>query len=667
MNLTVSARIAGGSGLVVLLLIALSFSGLSGVSSIEEGLTSVTDKSTPMLIAGSESVSSLLKATVEANRFHQSNLADELSQFETNYHSLMKDNDSAAKSLKLAAQEYPEVLSSLDASNKNISEFTTFVPLVFEKHRSDLALGRRVNDLQSDFEDVADELDSFLYDFSDDLGDGSTSETLQSMSNMVREATVTITDVIMTNDNASLETATKDITALMNDFNNKFSQVQSDSKATRNSNYADTLAAVSRFRELVSGSGNILSIFQQQLTARADAQKYLSDSDAAVGQAQSHLNSVFSKVKGLTQAIKKDAGNKVSASRTMLIIFAIVAILVAVGVNFWVLQSITKPLKDVLRVIAKVSGGDLTEKAEIYSEDELGKLSNGFNELIDALSSMLKEISSSSQQLSAAAEETSTISSQSHESINFQKEQTDMIATAMTEMTATVDEVANSANNTLLEVQNANRETIDGQSVVQNSISTINKLASEIERASEVIDKLNLYSTNIGAVLDVIRGIADQTNLLALNAAIEAARAGEQGRGFAVVADEVRTLASKTQESTSEIQEMIERLQTGTKEAVTVMESSRAEAQNSVEQTALAGESLQKITQAVSVINDMSTHIASAAEEQSSVSQEMHRNVSSISEMADRTAQGASENLSASQELARLAEHMQRLIGRFQY
>jgi len=667
MNLTVWVRIAGGSGLVILLLIALSITGLRGVSSIEEGLTAVTDKSTPMLIAGSENVSSLLKATVEVNRFHQSRVSSELDTYEANYLELMKTNASAAKSLKYAAQQYPEVLSSLNESNRNTAQFAEFVPQVFAKHRSDLSLGEQVLQLRGEFEDVADELDSFLYDFADDLGKGSIASTLNNMSNMVREATVTITDVLVTNDSLILDAAIKDIGGLLFDFDKIFSQVQANSRASGNSNYRDTEASIRRFKQLTVGSGNILSIYKHQLTVRSAAKQDLVGSDAAVDQAQAHLNNVFSKVKALTQAIKEDASNKVSSSRTMLIIFAIVAILVAVGVNFWVLQSITRPLKDVLRVIAKVSGGDLTEKARVYSDDELGQLSNGFNELIDALSTMLKEIGSSSEQLSAAAEETSTISSQSHESINHQKEQTDMIATAMTEMTATVDEVANSANNTLLEVQKANRETIDGQSVVQNSISSINKLASEIERASEVIDQLNLYSTNIGAVLDVIRGIAEQTNLLALNAAIEAARAGEQGRGFAVVADEVRTLASRTQESTSEIQEMIERLQSGTKEAVAVMESSRAEAQKSVEQTALAGDSLQKITQAVSVINDMSTHIASAAEEQSAVSQEMHQNVSSISEMADRTAQGASENLAASQELARLAEHMRKLIGRFKY
>jgi methyl-accepting chemotaxis protein len=667
MKLTVTARIAGGSGLVILLLVSLFFTGLSGVSSIEEGLTAVTDKSTPMLISGSENVSSLLKATVEVNRFHQSRLSSELDVLESNYLDLMKANSKALSSLKLAAQQYPEVLKSLNESNKNITQFAELIPLVFEKHRADIALGEQVAQLRTEFEDVADELDSYLFDFSDELGEGTIASVLTNMSNMVREATVTVTDALLVGETSGVEAAMKDITSLVVDFDKKFAQVKANSQASKSSGYSDTEESINKFRELTVGTGNILSTYLQQITSKAEAKQYLGESDAAAGQAQAHLSNVFSKVKALTLSIKEDASSKVSSSRTMLIIFAIIAILVAIGVNFWVLQSITGPLQDVLRVMAKVSSGDLTEKAKVFSNDELGKLSNGFNDLINALSTMLKEISSSSLQLSAAAEQTSTISSQSHESINYQKEQTDMIATAMTEMTATVDEVANSANNTLLEVQSANRETSDGQNVVQNSISTINKLASEIERASEVIDKLNMYSTNIGAVLDVIRGIADQTNLLALNAAIEAARAGEQGRGFAVVADEVRTLASKTQESTSEIQEMIERLQTGTKEAVAVMESSRSEAQNSVDQTAVAGESLQKITQAVSVINDMSTHIASAAEEQSSVSQEMHRNVSSISEMADRTAQGASENLSASRELARLAEHMRKLIGRFRY
>jgi len=667
MNLTVTARIAGGAGLVILLLVLLSFTGLSGVSSIEEGLTSVTDKSTPMLISGSENMSSLLKASMEVNRFHQSDNLSGLAEFETGYNTHMEANKASANALNAAAEQYPEVLASLRESRKNITQYQEVVPQVFSAHRQDLSLGESIISMRGDFEDVADELDSYLYDFSDDLGEGEAASVLQSMSNMIREATVTVTDVLVTDDLTAVGSAIRDINALVSDLDSKFAQVQSDSNATNNEYYADTFASITKFKQLTTGDNNILATYEQQLNVRASASDLLTQSDGIATEAQNHLNNVFTKVKGLTQSIKESASDKVNSSRTWLITIAAIAIIVAVGVNYWVLNTITSPLNEVLRVITKVSDGDLTEKAQVFSQDELGKLSTGFNGLIDALSSMLKEISSSSQQLSSSAEQTTAISSQSNENIAHQKEQTDMIATAMTEMTATVDDVANSANNTLLEVQKANTEAVDGQRVVQDSIETINRLAGEIERAAQVTDKLDQYSTNIGAVLDVIRGIADQTNLLALNAAIEAARAGEQGRGFAVVADEVRTLASKTQESTSEIQEMIERLQTGTREAVAVMKSSRGEAQNSVEKTAIAGESLQSITQAVSVINDMSTHIASAAEEQSSVSQEMHQNVSSISEMADRTSQGASENLEASQELARLAEHMQKLVGRFKF
>jgi len=351
------------------------------------------------------------------------------------------------------------------------------------------------------------------------------------------------------------------------------------------------------------------------------------------------------------ESLEKGGTHDLAASKIMLLIFTCVAILANVFINLWIFKSVTKPIKEVLRVIKKVSHGDLTEKVTIYNQDELGQLSVGFNRLIDRLRDILKEINTDSQQLSAAAEQTSVISKKSHESINQQQEQTRMIATAMTQMTSTVDEVAKRASGTLSEVKKANQDTLDGQTIVQNSINTINTLANELNDACVVIDKLDKYSMSIGAVLDVIRGIADQTNLLALNAAIEAARAGEQGRGFAVVADEVRTLASKTQESTSEIQEMIERLQSGTREAVTVMKDSREEAKNSVEQTASAGESLNQITHAVNTINDMSSHIASAAEEQSSVSREMSQNINMISDMADQASQGASENKASSKEL----------------
>jgi len=667
MNLTVTARLAGGAAIVIALLIAIAVTALSGVSSISDGLNAMTKKSAPMLVAGSESVSSLLKARVVVNRHHQSRDMAELAAFEDEYQQLISANQRSMSQLASLAETYPEIKNTLQKGANNIKDFMQTVPELFAAHNQDLQLGAKIESVRGDFEDTADELDSNLYDFADEVSLSSTSDALTNMSNMIREATVVVTDTLLLDDIAQVRSAVKDIGALVADLDKSRATVDADTGARANEYYSDTMKNLDRFKQLVTGDDGILQIYIKQLQTREKAKQLLTQSDEEANQALDYLNQVFQLIKHENEAIEASSQETVSSSRTMLITFAVIAIIAAVGLNFWVVTSIRAPLNEVLRVIDKASSGDLTDMAKIDSSDELGILAKGFNGLIDALRNMLREIGSSSQQLSSAAEQTAAISSQSANNINNQKEQTDMIATAMTEMAATVNEVANSANNTLQEVQAANLETTEGQKIVQESIAAINNLASEIEQAARVINKLDEYSTNIGAVLDVIRGIADQTNLLALNAAIEAARAGEQGRGFAVVADEVRTLASKTQESTSEIQEMIERLQSGTREAVSVMETSQQEAKNSVTKTESAGQSLARITKAVTVIHDMSTHIASAAEEQSAVTQEMHQNVEAISKVADETAMGAKENLQASQELARLAEHLQQLVMRFKF
>jgi methyl-accepting chemotaxis protein len=659
MNLTVTARIAGGAGLVIILLGLLVFSGLSGVSNINEGLGEVTEKSTPMLIEQGEIVQSLLQAAAQVNFYHQTDDAGKLEVIGSQYQAQIDKNKAARDRLSFLAEGFPQISAPLVQSSETLQQYLELVPKSFDSHKKDLELRDLISGKRGDFEDVADELGSMLSDLADEISNNQTKSTLRSMSSMIEEATITITDALAFKRSEQVQTAV--------DFSKRFQTVQADSSATSNEYYEQSQEAIQNFAELINGNENILKLLEQQLLSKEAANNQLVESGQVSTEVLNRLRKVSNAVKDRTASIKEEAKDNVSSSRMFIITFALVAIIVAIGINWWVLQSIRSPLTEMLRVMAKVSDGDLRENVEVKSQDEIGKLSEGFNQLINQLSSMLNEISASSQQLSAAAEETSAISSESHANINKQKEQTDMIATAMTEMTATVDEVASSATNTSKEVSNADREAIEGQKIVQNNIETINGLAQEIQKAAEVIDKLDTYSTNIGTVLDVIRGIADQTNLLALNAAIEAARAGEQGRGFAVVADEVRTLASKTQESTSEIQEMIERLQSGTLEAVKVMKTSTHEAQNSVAETAKAGESLSKITDAVSVINDMSSHIASAADEQSAVSREMHENVLSISQAADQTAQGASENLAASQEMATLAENLQRLVGRFQF
>jgi len=342
---------------------------------------------------------------------------------------------------------------------------------------------------------------------------------------------------------------------------------------------------------------------------------------------------------------------------------------VAVGILgiLGIARMITGPIRQVtasLREIAK-GEGDLRQRLNAEGNNELAELARTFNLFVERIHEMVKESAGVSTHLASAAEELSLTSGETSEQVRMQLSETDQVATAIHEMTATVEEVARHAADAARAAQETDREAEAGSQVVEQAIVAIEALASEVESAGQVITRLSDDSREIGAVLDVIRGVAAQTNLLALNAAIEAARAGEQGRGFAVVADEVRTLASRTQDSIQDIQGKIERVQSGSAGAVAVMEQGRVRAGEGVAQARQAGASLRAIAAAIARINDMNTQIASAAEEQSAVAEEINRNIQSMSQSVGQIADGATQAAAASGELARLAASLQDSSGRF--
>lgn len=328
---------------------------------------------------------------------------------------------------------------------------------------------------------------------------------------------------------------------------------------------------------------------------------------------------------------------------------------------------IGRPLRQTVEAMDEIAQGegDLTRRLDESGKNEISKLAAAFNRFAEKVRIMVSKVSGSTTQLASAAEEMSMVTEETSRGVQKQQSETDQVATAMNQMTATVQEVARHATQAAEAAASADQDSSEGRNIVINTMKSIENLAHEISSASTVISQLEQDSENIGSVLDVIRGIAEQTNLLALNAAIEAARAGEQGRGFAVVADEVRTLASKTQQSTSEIQEMIEKLQLGARSAVQAMQESSQHAAETVNQSSMAAASLEKITAAVSMIKDMNTQIAIAAEQQSSVSEEINKNVVNISMVVNDTAEGASQTSAASGELARLSMELQKLVGQF--
>ncbi|RRV09343.1 methyl-accepting chemotaxis protein [Pseudomonas sp. v388] len=355
-----------------------------------------------------------------------------------------------------------------------------------------------------------------------------------------------------------------------------------------------------------------------------------------------------------------------SAKAVMMILVAtLLAVVFSIIAALVITRQITRPLNDTLRVVERVASGDLSHNLTIERKDELGKLQGSIQRMTLSLRELIGGIRDGVTQIASAAEELSAVTEQTSAGVNSQKIETDQVATAMHEMTATVQEVARNAEEASEAAVAADQQAREGERVVGEAIAQIERLASAVGDSSEAMGALKLESDKIGSVLDVIKSVAEQTNLLALNAAIEAARAGEAGRGFAVVADEVRSLAQRTQKSTEEIEGLIARLQSGTQQASTIMDSSRELTVSSVELTRRAGGSLESITRTVSAIQSMNQQIAAAAEQQSATADEINRSVINVRDVSEQTSAASEETAASSVELARLGNHLQVLVSRF--
>ncbi|WP_419789652.1 methyl-accepting chemotaxis protein [Pseudomonas syringae] len=364
---------------------------------------------------------------------------------------------------------------------------------------------------------------------------------------------------------------------------------------------------------------------------------------------------------------RQNKSRDADSAKSVQMILAATALAMVLGIlAAWVItRQITTPLQETLEVVERVASGDLSRNLKVDRKDELGKLQATIQRMTVSLRELVGGIRDGVTQIASAAEELSAVTEQTSAGVNSQKVETDQVATAMHEMTATVQEVARNAEEASEAAVTADRQARDGERVVNEAIAQIERLASAVGNSSEAMGALKQESDKIGSVLDVIKSVAEQTNLLALNAAIEAARAGEAGRGFAVVADEVRSLAQRTQKSTEEIEALIARLQSGTQQATTVMDSSRELSTSSVDLTRRAGGSLESITKTVSAIQAMNQQIAAAAEEQSATAEEINRSIINVRDVSEQTSAASEETAASSVELARLGNHLQVLVSRF--
>ena len=597
----------------------------------------------------------------------------ELSPLNVNLASYNEDKEGFTqelKQLKAVVRNENALLSNLRKVDSVYEELEEEISLVFSNRQNSINEAIILSEKIDSLEEKADDAATLLLDLADhDLAETklenavSLGENIEGSLNGVVSSALEYRGLI---DIASTDLVGKQISNGFVEVDSSFKEIIAELSENGAQDVADDLTvALSELNDLINSNNGIFVHKDAQLLALKTATDNLALAESNIKKANAILDTQVNLANKTALAASNLVQEKVSDGTTQTSIIMLFSIIAAAVIAYFTLISITRPLSLVNKMLNIVASGDLSHKLDESGKDEFAELSRNCNLLIDSLRNLIQGIVSRSTQLATAAEETSAVTAQGTTAIAEQRSQVEQAASATTQMSSTSQSVLSSANDTLGEIKQADDEAKRIKVISERNRQTIGLLANEVEEASQVINKLQQDSASIGGILDVIRGIAEQTNLLALNAAIEAARAGEQGRGFAVVADEVRTLASRTQESTQEIQNMIEVLQSGAQRAVGVMDTGKKQAANCVEQSEEAEKALQTITHSVHEAFDRSTQIASAAEEQSVVAHEISENLESIVAIAEQTTAGAQQTAQSSNEVAKLAEELQQSVQEF--
>jgi methyl-accepting chemotaxis protein len=634
-NLSVKIKLSLGFGLVLLLTMAITLTGWQGLDVMierSESLTSIGRLNAMTKDLRAERISFRVENTSES----ASRVTDRIDEIEAHLTSLRAEAE-AADMLKLL-NDQSETVRSLEKTFADIRQ------LLKEREASRLQLKAHSDNAIETLSLVESEV---LKTVSEEQNSNERMEEFTNILQLrrhIQNARYEVQAYVFTGLEHFESAALKDVDEALKEVE----QISQDTPGTNTNGLQSAQKALLGYRaQLVQ-----FKELQSKTEAAQETMEALGDS----------LLKSTAEISDLQSSRRDSEANQ---SRKAIGSVAGLALVLSLLAAWLITQQIIVPLRQTLNAAERIANGDLSKDLVVERRDEMGDLQQRMQTMTLSLRHLIGGISDGVAQIASAAEQLSAVTGQTSQGVNNQKEETDQVATAMNQMTSTVLEVARNAEQASLAATQADQQAREGEQVVIEAIVQIERLATEVNNSTQAMGQLKTESDKIGGVLEVIKSVSQQTNLLALNAAIEAARAGEAGRGFAVVADEVRSLAQRTQQSTEEIEDLIAALQSGTQQVASTLDSSRNLTDNSVALSRRAGSALEKITSTVSSIQAMNQQIATAGEEQSVVAEQINRSILNVRNISDQTAAASEQTAASSVELARLGEQLQALVGKF--
>lgn len=652
MRLTVATRIAGGYLIVLLLSAGIVTVGLVGLSNVKGGLAAVTDSAVPMIDASARLQSTVLAARAQVMQHYQSTDASELDAIEKSFGELRKQHQEAQKELAALAEPFPNIQEKLKAATSASQRVFDMGPQVLKAHRDDVNKGRQVMTRRREIGDVPDMVGLQL---------SSVKGRTQDWHRMTVEVAKAVPPLLEQPNVFAVQAAAKGIEAKLATIDTLVAGLSGSDKAV-----ADAKAVAKRFREVAAGDTGLLGLYIAQLTLRKEAINTVGEMAKASQGAATHLTALNKAVSEVAATVKQSADDSVRHSNWLLWTFALAALGVSAVVAYSIIRAVSGQLHRLSGAIVEVAKDlDFTHRVPVKGNDEIAAMAASLNHLIETVQEALHDMHHASADIATVAGKLLAAAGQVAAGSMKQADATGAMAAAVEQLSTSISQVSDTARQAQAMSDESGSKARDGAKVIERTVSEMGTISAEISRLGQNVDDLGSHSNEISGIVQVIREVAEQTNLLALNAAIEAARAGEQGRGFAVVADEVRKLAERTTAATQDISTKITAIQSAVAAAVESVHSTVHLVNSDVELTRQAGEAMQAITVGTVRVEEEIGSIASALQEQNSAGQLIAVNVEQVAQMTEQNTYASNEASSLARELEDVVKRLEVSISRF--